>query len=104
MQKAETQQAETQTLDTKKLLGDAVDRTITVKLPKQFDEYLQILAKGLGRTVEKILLEDMYSVLDNFFSGGHNQAWIESVVSIDNERDKQLEKQIQQIGDLMCDC
>lgn len=81
-----------------------VDRTITVKLPKQFDDYLQTLAKALGRSVEKILLEDIYGVLDNFFSGGHNQSWIESVVSIDNEHGRQLEKQVQQIADLVCDC
>lgn len=81
-----------------------VNRTLTVKIPKEFDEYLQSLAKALGRSVETFLTENLFSVLRGFFSCGHAQGWLEEIVDIDNPRTKELEAQIRQVADKMFDC
>ena len=47
---------------------ETVTRTLTVTLPKQFDDYLESLAKAAGRTVESLMLEDLYSILENLSS------------------------------------
>ena len=49
------QKTEPKTLDKEKILKDTVDRTITLKLPRKLDEYLQAIAKALDRTVESVI-------------------------------------------------
>jgi len=75
---------------------ETVDRTITLKLPKNFDGYLQGLARALNRTVESILLDDLYAVLENFFQGGFATSWTEEI--LDGELGKNLDEQVSQVA------
>ena len=107
MQKAETKETEIEEqtpLDTKKLLEDAVDRTITIKLPRKFDEYLQGIAKTLERSVESVILEDVYQLLSSFFQGGHADAWQEYIIEHNTVDWNSLEKEIDKIADIVLDC
>lgn len=75
---------------------ETTERTLTVKLPKKFDDYLQGLARALNRTVESLLLEDLYAVLENFFQGGFATGWTDEI--LDGERGKDLDEQVSQVA------
>jgi len=76
---------------------ETVERTITVKLPKRFDSYLQGVARALNRTVESILLADLYAILENFFQGGFATGWTDEI--LDGEVGKDLDEQVSQVAD-----
>jgi hypothetical protein len=78
---------------------ETVQRTITVKLPKKFDSYLQGLARALNRTVESLLLEDLYAILENFFQGGFATGWTDEI--LDGELGKDLDEQVGQVADIV---
>lgn len=81
---------------------EIVDRVLTVKLPKKFDSYLQALARALNRSVERLLLEELYSILENFFENGFATAWMDEILSVQTESaGKDLEKQVSQVADLV---
>jgi len=106
MQKTESKQAEPKPLDKKAILKDTVDRTITLKLPRKLDEYLQGIAQVLDRSVESIILEDTYSVFSNFFEGGYAEAWQEYVIDLNSSMvdGKSLDKQTDKIAEVLLDC
>jgi hypothetical protein len=49
---------------------------LSVLVPKAYLEYLRKLAPALGITVEGILKDAIYSMLSDFFSGGHLDGWL----------------------------
>ena len=106
MQKTESKQAEPKPLDKKAILKDTVDRTITLKLPRKLDEYLQGIAKVLGRSVDSVILEDAYSVFCNFFEGGYAEGWQEYIIGLNSSSvdGKSLDKQTDKIADVVLDC
>ena len=83
---------------------ETVERTITVKLPREFDEFLQKLAEKLNRTPEKILLKELYSVLESFFEGGFVKGLFEDITDYDVEHGRKLENQVSSIADTVLDC
>lgn len=72
---------------------ETVMRTINVKLPKNFEDFLQGVAKIAGMSIEEVLLDALYSVLRNYIQGGHLETWIDWIV--ENRTD--LEKEIREI-------
>jgi len=60
----ETQEPEQEPIET-------VDRSVTIKIAKEFDDFLQLLTKANGTTPEKYLAEELYGVLCSFYQGGH---------------------------------
>jgi hypothetical protein len=78
---------------------ETVDRTILVKIPKNYDKLLSGLASGLHMTVEEILLEEVYGILKNFFSGGFFQGWTDALLDDENYQD--LEKEASQVADMV---
>ena len=50
---------------------ETVNRTVTIKIAKEFDDFLQLLTKANGTTPEKYLAEELYGVLCSFYQGGH---------------------------------
>jgi hypothetical protein len=83
---------------------EIVDRVLTVKLPKKFDSYIEMIAKALKRTPESVLLEELYSILENFFEGGFASVWQEEVLCtqlLKTERGtgKKLQEQVSQVAD-----
>jgi hypothetical protein len=83
-------------METEKKQIETVDHTITVKLPKKFDTYLEGLARALNRSVESLLLEDLYHVLENFFQGGFATGWTDEI--LDGELGKDLDEQVSQVA------
>lgn len=81
---------------------ETVDRTLTVKLPTDFDVYLQALAKALNRTVENILLDELYGSFLCGDSTSFAECWSDILTQIENS--ERLENQIKQVADLVCDC
>jgi hypothetical protein len=78
---------------------ETTERTITVKLPKRFDSYLEGLARALNRSVESILLEQLYSNLENFFEGGFAECWTNKILDDEDGSRKNLERQVSQVAD-----
>jgi len=72
---------------------ETVMRNITLKLPKNFDNFLQGVAKIAGVSIEEVLLDALYGVLSNFLQGGYLENWYDWVM--ENRTD--LEEQIRQI-------
>jgi hypothetical protein len=77
---------------------ETTERILTVKLPKKFDSYLQSLAKALNRSVESLLLEQLYSVLETFFQGGFAQSWTDLILEVQEESGKNLEEQVSEVA------
>jgi predicted transcriptional regulator len=75
-----------------------VERTVTVKVPETFDNELQILAKALKRTVESILKEELYGTMENWYSGGFAEGWV-NMCSKSYEESKEIEKEVTKIAD-----
>ena len=76
-----------------------VERTITVKIPERFDKQLEILANALKRTVELILKEQLYAVMENWYSGGFAEGWANDVFNFrDREQGEKLEKEVTEIA------
>ena len=50
---------------------ETVDRSVTIKVAKEFDDFLQLLTKANGTTPEKYLAEELYGVLCSFYQGGY---------------------------------
>jgi len=69
---------------------ETVDRSITIKVPKEFDDFLQVLTKANGTTVEKYFVEELYGVLCSFYEGGHWDHYLEPL-------GKRLEKLADQV-------
>jgi len=78
---------------------ETVDRTITVKLPRRLDEYLQGLARALNRTVENMLLEDLYAKLECFFQGGFAEDWTLEI--LDGSEGKNLEQEVTEVANVV---
>ena len=76
-----------------------VDRTITLKIPQRFDEQLEILANAMKRTVESILKEQLYAVMENWYSGGFAEGWANDVFNFqDREQGEKLEKEVTEVA------
>jgi len=50
---------------------ETVGRTVTIKIAKEFDDFLQILTKANDMTIEKFLSERVYAMLYNFYDGDY---------------------------------
>lgn len=75
---------------------ETVDRTITIKLSKDYDVFLEGLAKALNVTVEHILIDELYATLENFVDGGFLEGWTDQIIG---NKGSELQKQITQIAD-----
>jgi hypothetical protein len=79
---------------------ETVDVTLTATIPKPFMVVLEGLSKIMGLPVETILLDELYSILSNYFSGEYFKAWFdwladqEGVGELDTEA---LEKMMQKV-------
>jgi hypothetical protein len=79
---------------------ETVDVVLTVKLPKPWLPILTGLSELVDKSIEAILLDELYGVLDNFFSGGFLEGWIEYAMEqkgLDKARTEQLEDMITKI-------
>lgn len=72
---------------------ETVIRTINVKLPKRFEDFLQGVAKIAGVSIEEVLLDALYGVLRNYIQGGHLEGWTDWIT----ENRKDLEKEVEKI-------
>lgn len=75
-----------------------VTRMLKVELPADFDDYLLGLGEKMGKSVESILLEELYCVSRGFFSSGFAGAWAEYLIRTDKNTHV-LETQVSQIAD-----
>jgi len=64
---------------------ETVDRSVTIKIAKEFDSFLQILTKANDMTPEEFLANELYGILYNFYTGGH---WDELLVPLGKRLDK----------------
>ncbi len=87
----------TKTKDSKQI--DTIERTITIKLPKKFDEVLQSLAKALNRHVESLLLEELYATCESFFQGGFADGWIKEITQ--TKLAKEMENEVSKIAEIV---
>jgi hypothetical protein len=84
---------------------ETVSRTVTVKLPKDYDTFLVGLTTALHIKVEHLLLEEIYATLENFFDGGFYEGWTEQLMTKQmNENEKVLQKQVSQVADIALGC
>jgi hypothetical protein len=79
---------------------ETVDRTVIVKLPKEFDDLLRMIANAQGETPEQILLEELYGVLYNFYEGNYLDDHY--LVSLGKHLDKQCHDVAVAIGAIDC--
>lgn len=79
---------------------ETVDLTLTLKLPKPWLPVLQGISELAELPIEAILADEVYGVLEDFFSGGFFNAWVEYAAEkhgLTEARTKQLEQMIAQI-------
>lgn len=74
---------------------ETVEVVLTATIPKPFMNVLEGLSKIVGLPVETILLDELYGVLANFFSGEYFKEWFNWLAereSVDQLDTKALEK------------
>ena len=79
---------------------ETVDVALTVKLPKPWLPILNGLAEITDLPIEAILADELYGVLESFFSGDFFNAWMEYAAEqhgLDKARIEQLEEMIKQV-------
>lgn len=85
---------------------ETVTVNLTVPMTKDFYEMLQGLARIVKLPVETILVNDLYSILTNYFSsGGYFESWIDWVVNeqsgIEWAKTDEVEKGLQAIQETL---
>ena len=73
---------------------ETVDVSLTVKIPKQYHEFLRKLGALVDRTVEELLTEEVYGLLRSFMRGGGVETWTEHAIYM-NEDLEQLAAQVE---------
>lgn len=86
---------------------ETVEHALTIKLPKKFDQYLQKLAEALKRSVESMLLEELYCTCEQWFTSGTDDGW-QDLIKHEHlgygSLEKTLEDEVKQISDVVLDC